>query len=73
MAFYDLKADPGQRHNLIADRRHAARIAKMTDQLVSDMKRSGDPELANLTTFLAGGKPVVPQDPERFRLKKGGD
>ena len=73
MAFYDLKADPGQRHNLIADRRHAARIAKMTDQLVSDMKRSGDPELTNLTTFLAGGKPAVPQDPERYRLKKGGD
>ena len=31
----------------------------MTDHLVSDMKRTGDPELANLTTFLAGGKPVV--------------
>ena len=44
MAFDDLNADPGQRNNLIVDERHAARIARMTDQLVSDMKRSGDPQ-----------------------------
>ena len=28
MAFYDLKADPGQRNNLIADKRHAAGLRR---------------------------------------------
>lgn len=72
MAFYDLEADPGQRRNLINDRRHAGRIKTMTDRLLSEMKRTGDPEVANLETFLAGGQPVVTQDPQKYRLRGRG-
>ncbi|MBN8817884.1 MAG: sulfatase [Sphingomonas sp.] len=73
MAFYDLEADPGQRRNLAADKRHAARIERMADALLKDMERTGDPELANIKAILKGEPTVVPQDPERYRLRGGGD
>ena len=73
MAFYDLKQDPGQRTNLLSDGRHADRIRRMADQLAADMERTGDPELANLQTWRAGGMPVVRQDPEKYRLRGGGE
>lgn len=72
LAFYDLKEDPGQRVNLISERRHAARIRQMTADLLAEMARTGDPELENFRTFLAGGTPTVPQDPEKYRLRGGG-
>lgn len=73
MAFFDLQADPGQRTNLLKDPQHRARITRMTELLLAEMIRTGDPELANLQTYLAGGAPVVPQDPQRYRLRGGGD
>lgn len=73
IGFYDLKSDPGQRINLIDNKRHAARIKYMADQLLAQMEKTGDPELANVRTLLSGGTPVVPQDIERYRLRNGGD
>lgn len=67
LAFYDLKADPGQRVNLIDDPRHKARIAHMKDALMKDMEATADPQLDNYRALLAGRKPVVPQDPARYR------
>ncbi|MDQ4421536.1 sulfatase [Sphingobium sp. DEHP117] len=73
MAFYDLKTDPGQRLNLASDKRHSARIRRMTEALLQEMERTKDPELANVRAILDGKPTVVPQDPERYRLRGGGD
>jgi hypothetical protein len=43
----------------------------MTEALLHEMRRTGDPELGNLETLLAGGVPVVTQDIERYRLRDG--
>ncbi|WP_314372551.1 sulfatase [Sphingomonas paucimobilis] len=72
LAFYDLRADPGQRRNLIAEKRHAARIARMRDALIVEMQRTGDPQLANFQAILAGRPTTVPQDPARYRIRGGG-
>jgi N-sulfoglucosamine sulfohydrolase len=72
LAFYDLREDPGQRVNLIEDRRHAARITRMKQALLDEMQRTADPQRANFKTLLAGGIPTVPQDPERYKLRNGG-
>lgn len=71
LAFYDREKDPGERINLIEEPRHKARIAAMTDRLKQEMVRTGDPELINLNRLLAGEKPIVVQDPERYRQKFG--
>ncbi|RYE60377.1 MAG: hypothetical protein EOO82_03290 [Oxalobacteraceae bacterium] len=73
IAFYDLKSDPGQRINLIIDKRDAARIKRMASALIVQMERTADPELENVRTILAGGTPSVQQDVERYRLRNGGD
>lgn len=73
IAFYDLKSDPGQRINLINDKRHATRIKRMASALIAQMERTADPELGNVRTLLAGGTPNVQQDVERYRLRNGGD
>lgn len=72
LAFYDLEQDPGQRHDLLADPRHKARIERMKAALLAEMVRTADPELANFRTFLSGGQPNVPQDQARYRLKGDG-
>ena len=69
LAFYHLARDPGQRDNLIDDPAYRERIAEMRARLLENMERSADPQLQNFQTLLAGGKPVVPQDPERYRLQ----
>ena len=69
LAFYDLKADPGQRINLIKASEHEERIGKMRKLLFDYMTRTADPQLDNFKILLAGGQPVVPQDPERYRHK----
>ncbi|MGU3468668.1 sulfatase [Methylobacterium sp. C33D] len=67
LALYDLQEDPGQRRNLIDDARHAARVARMQTALRDEMRRTGDPQLANYEAALAGRPMSVPQDPERIR------
>lgn len=59
--FYDLVADPGQRHNLIASPRHAARVAGMKRDLLDHLRRTGDPQLDNFLRLAAGKPMVVPQ------------
>jgi N-sulfoglucosamine sulfohydrolase len=72
-AFYDLKADPGQRLNLAHAAEHQGRIAKMRDLMLENMARGADPQLANFKTYLAGGQPTVPQDPEKFKVLQASD
>lgn len=73
LALYDLAEDPGQRRNLVRDPRHAARVATMTAALLAGMERTGDPELDNVRAVCAGRAVSVPQDPERYRLRTGGE
>ncbi|MGN6279420.1 MAG: sulfatase family protein [Sphingomonas sp.] len=61
VSFFDLEEDPGQRTNLIKAPRHRARIARMRDALVQEMVKTTDPQLDNIRTMIAGGKPVVAQ------------
>ena len=61
ISFYDKQADPGQRVNLIDAPEHKARIAHMRDALLAEMVRTKDPQLENVRTMIAGGKPVVVQ------------
>jgi N-sulfoglucosamine sulfohydrolase len=75
MGFYDLQADPGQRVNLMGSPEHRARIERMTTVLLDEMKRSDDPQLANVQAMVAGRQPVVVQDTARWRsptLGQGG-
>lgn len=71
LALYDLREDPGQRVNLIQAPGHRQRVEKMKAALLAEMRRTEDPELGNFEALLAGGKPVVPQDPQRYRLREG--
>ncbi|AOH85241.1 sulfatase [Sphingomonas panacis] len=72
LAFYDLHDDPGQRRNLIGEKRHVARIAAMRTALLAEMRRTSDPQFANLQAAIAGKPMNVPQDPARFRISGGG-
>ena len=71
LALYDLKEDPGQRTNPIDSARHQRRVEKMKAALLAEMRRTEDPQLRNFEIFLAGGRPVVPQDPARYRPRDG--
>ena len=59
ISFFDREADPGQRRNLIDDPTHRVRIGHMRDALLREMGRTKDPQLANVRTMIAGGKPVI--------------
>ncbi|WP_010188397.1 sulfatase family protein [Sphingomonas sp. PAMC 26605] len=59
ISFYDKQADPGQRVNLIDASAYQARIARMRDAMLAEMVRTKDPQLENVRTMIAGGKPVV--------------
>lgn len=61
VSFFDLQQDPGQRHNLIDDPQLQARITHMRDAMVRQMEKTTDPQLGNIRTMIAGGKPVVVQ------------
>ncbi|NYT41466.1 sulfatase [Sphingomonas sp. R-74633] len=61
ISFFDREVDPGQRNNLINDPAQQARIAHMRDALLAEMVRTKDPQLDNVRTMIAGGKPVVVQ------------
>jgi len=61
VSFFDLAHDPGQRTNLIHEPMHQERIARMRDALLREMERTRDPQLGNIRTMIAGGKPVVIQ------------
>ena len=61
LAFYDLEADPGQRHNLLDKPEHAARIARFKDGLTDYMERTTDPQRGNWTNYLAGKRMQVEQ------------
>lgn len=67
VSFFDLETDPGQRRNLIDAPEHRARIARMRDALLHEMERTRDPQLENIRTLIAGGKPVVAQPAHRGR------
>lgn len=67
VSFFDLQADPGQRRNLIDVPEHRARIERMRDALLHEMERTRDPELGNIRTMIAGGKPVVVQPAHKGR------
>jgi N-sulfoglucosamine sulfohydrolase len=69
LAFYDLKADPGQRVNLILAAEHQGRIGQMQRLLMDNMEETADPQLDNFRVLLAGGRPVVLQDPERYSVR----
>jgi N-sulfoglucosamine sulfohydrolase len=45
--FFDLRADPDERVNLMADSKHAADIARLKQLLLAHMEKTGDPQLEN--------------------------
>jgi len=67
VSFFDLQADPGERDNLIDDPQHRARIAHMQDALLREMVRTGDPQLDNVRTMIAGGTARVKQPARKGR------
>lgn len=67
ISFFDVARDPGQRTNLIHDPRHQERITRMRAALLREMERTSDPQLDNIRTMIAGGKPVVTQPAHKGR------
>lgn len=68
LAFYDLKKDPSQRHNLINQPEHKARVEAMKKSLLASMKLTNDPQTSNFELLLAGKTPIVVQpDPSQIR------
>ncbi len=45
--FFDLRADPDERVNLIADSKHAAEIVRLKKLLLAHMEKTADPQLEN--------------------------
>ncbi len=45
--FFDLRTDPDERVNLIADTKHAAEIARLKKLLLAHMEKTADPQLEN--------------------------
>ncbi len=45
--FFDLRTDPDERVNLIADAKHAAEIARLKKLLLAHMEKTADPQLEN--------------------------
>ncbi|WP_079730652.1 sulfatase family protein [Novosphingobium mathurense] len=70
MALYDLRNDPGQRHNLIDAPEHKDRVVRMKKLMLDEMIRTGDPQLENYRRMLAGQAAEVAQNPERYRLRR---
>lgn len=72
MALYDLQSDPGQRKNLLDDPAHRATADAMKQLMLAEMERTADPQLENFRIMLAGGTPVLTQEPAKYRIR-GGD
>lgn len=68
LALYDLKADPGQRINLIDDAAHSEIAARMKQLMLEEMQRTRDPQLENYRLVLDGKVPVLQQNPARYRI-----
>jgi len=51
--FFDLRADPDERVNLVADSKHAAEIARLKQLLLAHMEKTGDPQLENFRRTMA--------------------
>ncbi len=45
--FFDLRADPDERVNLVADPKHAAEVARLKKLLLAHMEKTADPQLEN--------------------------
>ncbi len=60
LAFYDLKKDPDQRTNVIADERYKPHVDRLQKILFTHMEKTSDPEFDNFKRALAG-KPVDTQ------------
>ncbi|MDH7975326.1 sulfatase [Sphingomonas sp. AR_OL41] len=60
-ALYDIVADPGQRVNLIKNRKLAPTASKMKAALRAYMEKNGDPEIANFDRMQRGEPVIVPQ------------
>lgn len=71
MAFYDLVKDPDQRVNAIKDPAHSQEVKRLQQILLTYMEKTGDPQLANFKTYLAGGTVVVDPGPGNAGKKKG--
>jgi N-sulfoglucosamine sulfohydrolase len=63
LAFYDMVADPDQRVNLISDPVHQAEVKRLQDILMAYMVKTGDPQLENYKTLLAGGTVNIDVNP----------
>lgn len=73
---FDLKKDPHQMRNVAADPEYATIVADLREQLLVELKRSGDPRLVDDGKFfetppMAGPLPNdVPQPKRRLKNKK---
>eukprot|EP01035_Chromulina_nebulosa_P065424 gene65424-89504_t len=54
LAFYDLRSDPGERRNEIANPAYRTEVDRLKKLLLAHMERTQDPQLANYRTALAG-------------------
>lgn len=50
--FFDLRADPDERVNLMADAKHTAEIARLKQLLLAHMEKTNDPQLENFRKVL---------------------
>lgn len=50
LMFFDVRNDPDERVNLVADRKHRSEVERLGRLLVSHMERTGDPQLENFRT-----------------------
>ena len=51
--FFDLRTDPDERVNLVADPKHQAEIARLKKLLLAHMEKTSDPQLENFRKVLA--------------------
>jgi N-sulfoglucosamine sulfohydrolase len=54
--FFDLRADPDERINLIGARKHHAEINRLRGLLLAHMERTTDPQLENFRKLLESKK-----------------
>ena len=54
--FFDLRADPDERVNFIAEAKHAAEVDRLRRLLVAHMERTADPQLENFRKLLRSAK-----------------
>lgn len=69
LALYDMKADPGQRRNLLDDPSHRTKADEMKRLMLHEMERTADPQLDNFRIVLAGGTVRLKQEPAKYRIQ----